>query len=204
VSASWERVHYPGDLKAIGNFTSQAFDPLTWKPNYPNPAFLQMTPLDAYWGAKKVMAFSDAQIEAAAQEAEFGDPRATAYMAKVLEQRRDAIGRAWFAKVLPLEGFTLKDGTLHYEDLGATYGFWPRKSYRASWFLFDNRTGAETALKADGSEAAPADADSAADGSYLGCRLEAEKHDGRSTTVYFRREAGGWTVVGIQRTALHS
>jgi DNA polymerase III alpha subunit len=34
-----------------GNFTATGFDPLTWKPNYPPPAFLEMTPQDTYWGA---------------------------------------------------------------------------------------------------------------------------------------------------------
>lgn len=77
-----------------------------------------MTPLDGYWAAKKVKAFSNAQIEAAAAEAELSDPRATAYLAKVLEERRDAVGRAYFSKVLPLEEFSLRDGALHYKDLG--------------------------------------------------------------------------------------
>ncbi|MFT4111617.1 hypothetical protein [Silvibacterium sp.] len=198
----WERVHYPGELKSIGNFTAVAFDPLTWKPNYPNPAFLQMTPLDAYWGAKKVMAFTNAQIEAAAAEAQFSDPQATAYMAKVLEQRRDAIGRAWFSRVLPLEGFTLQDGTLHYQDLGATYGFWPQQHYRTAWFRFDNQTGQESILSSEG-DAAPSELANLAEGSFIGCRLKTEKNDERSTTVYFRRDAGAWTVVGITRTALH-
>jgi hypothetical protein len=27
-------------------FTTAAFDPVAWKPNYPNPAFVEMTPLD--------------------------------------------------------------------------------------------------------------------------------------------------------------
>lgn len=26
----WERVHYPHELKAVGNLTSTAFDPLAW------------------------------------------------------------------------------------------------------------------------------------------------------------------------------
>jgi hypothetical protein len=52
--ADWETVHYPKEMPAVGNFTAAAFDPLTWNVNYPNPAFVQMTPLDGYWGAKHV------------------------------------------------------------------------------------------------------------------------------------------------------
>lgn len=198
----WERAHSPHELKAIGNFTSQAFDPLAWKPNYPNPAFLEKTPLDGYWAAKKVMAFTNAQIEAAAAEAQFSDPRATAYLAKILEQRRDAIGRAYFAAVLPLEDLSLRDGVLHYRDLGSAYGFWPRRHYQAAWFRFDNQTGAETPLDGGTDEAAPDQAANAANGTYLGCRLKTGQPQTPSTTAYFRRVGGEWKLVGITRTVL--
>jgi hypothetical protein len=44
VPTSWEKAKYPHHLPAAGNLTTTGFDPLTWKPNYPNPAFLEMTP----------------------------------------------------------------------------------------------------------------------------------------------------------------
>src|ERR1700678_1036706 len=47
VPTSWEKAKYPHHLPAAGNFTTTGFDPLTWKPNYPNPAFLEITPKDA-------------------------------------------------------------------------------------------------------------------------------------------------------------
>jgi hypothetical protein len=50
VPTAWETAKYPHHLPAAGNFTATGFDPLTWKPNYPNSAFLEMTPQDAYWG----------------------------------------------------------------------------------------------------------------------------------------------------------
>jgi hypothetical protein len=34
---------------------SDRLQPLTWKPDYPNPALLKMTLQDAYWGAKRVI-----------------------------------------------------------------------------------------------------------------------------------------------------
>ena len=64
----WETVHCPKEMKAVGNFTAAAFDPLAWKANYPNPAFVQMTPLDGYWGAKRVMSFRDDRISAIVEE----------------------------------------------------------------------------------------------------------------------------------------
>jgi hypothetical protein len=109
---NWETVHYPKDMEAVGNFTAAAFDPFTWKANYPNPAFVQMTPLDGYWGAKRVMAFRDEQIRAIVEEGRFRDPKVVDYITRVLESRRDAIGRAWFRQVLPLEEFRIVDDHL--------------------------------------------------------------------------------------------
>jgi hypothetical protein len=58
--ASWEKAKYPHDLLAAGNFKSARLRPLIWKPDYPNPALLKMMLQDAYWGAKRVMSFSQA------------------------------------------------------------------------------------------------------------------------------------------------
>src|SRR5262249_16009064 len=94
--ADWETVNYPHEMKAVGNFTADAFDPFAWKPNYPNQAFLQMTTLDAYWGARRVMAFRNEQIRAIVEEGQFQDASVVDYITKALESRRDAIARAWF------------------------------------------------------------------------------------------------------------
>ncbi len=56
----WIRVDYP-DYPSIGNFEADFFQPEKWKPEYPNPAFDNMTDEDAFWAAKIVMAFSDDQ-----------------------------------------------------------------------------------------------------------------------------------------------
>jgi hypothetical protein len=46
----WETVHYPKEMKAVGNFTAAAFDPLAWKANYPNAraSFRQVLPLEGF------------------------------------------------------------------------------------------------------------------------------------------------------------
>ena len=53
----WARADYP-KLTGVGLFDSWSFDPLSWKPNYPNPAFLLMDREDAFWAAKQVAAFT--------------------------------------------------------------------------------------------------------------------------------------------------
>jgi hypothetical protein len=196
----WETVHYPHEMPAVGNFTATAFDPLTWKANYPNPAFVQMTPLDAYWGAKRVMAFRDEQIRAIVEEGKFQDPKVVDYITKVLETRRDAIGRAWFREVLPLEGFRIADDRLTFDDLAVKYGFGSENHYQVSWFVWHNES--QKKEEAAGSEnSLPEALKSLATGSYIGCRIALDHADKRSVTVYFRHDGDNWKLVGISRTA---
>jgi hypothetical protein len=198
--ADWETVHYPHQMKAVGNFTADAFDPLTWKANYPNPAFLQMTPLDGYWGAKRVMAFRHEQIRAIVEEGQFQDPQVVDYITRVLESRRDAIGRAWFRQVLPLETFRIVDDHLAFDDLAVHYGFSPANRYQTSWFLWHNETQKKEDVSASENSVLPSSFKSLATGSYIGCRIVLEHADKRSVTVYFRHEGDDWKVVGVSRT----
>jgi hypothetical protein len=200
-SPDWETVHYPHEMPAVGNFTAVAFDPFTWKPNYPNPAFTAMTPLDAYWGAKHVMAFRDEQIRAIIEEGRFDDPNVVNYMTGVLEKRRDAIGRAWFSKVLPLEGFRIADDRLEFDDLGVKYGFSSPNRYQFNWFVWRNETQKKEDVTGAESSALPEPIKSSTDGSYIGCKVVLDHADERSVTVYFRHKGDTWKLVGISRTA---
>src|ERR1700733_1651641 len=196
----WETVHYPHEMKAVGNFTAAAFDPLTWKANYPNPAFVQMTPLDGYWGAKRVMAFRDEQIRAIVEEGKFQDPKVVDYITRVLASRRDAIGRAWFHQVLPLEGFRIVDDHLTFDDLSVQYGFSSPSRYHLNWFVWHNEAQQKEDVSASENSVLPDTFKSLAVGSYIGCRIALEPADKRSVTIYFRHQGDTWKLVGISRT----
>lgn len=173
---------------------------LAWKANYPNPAFLQMTPLDGYWGAKRVMAFRDDQIRAIVEEGRFQDPKVVDYITRVLESRRDAIGRAWFSQVLPLEGFRIADDHLAFDDLAGQYGLSSPGSYQLNWFVWHNETQQKEDVSTSADPALPEQLKSLGTGSYIGCRVALEHADKRSVTIYFRHEADNWKLVGISRT----
>ena len=91
----WARADYP-KLTGVGRLDWRSLDALSWKPNYPNPAFLIMDREDAFWAAKQVAAFSDAEIRALVETGEYSDPRATAWITECLIKRRDKIAEAWF------------------------------------------------------------------------------------------------------------
>ena len=202
VPASWEKAKYPHHLPAAGNFTTTGFDPLTWKPNYPNPAFLEMTPQDAYWGAKRVMSFSNEDIRAIVEEGQFSNPAVTDYITKVLIARRDLVGKAWFAQVAPLEDFTVADGKLRFTDLGQKYGLLSASVYSYSWFSYDNQSGRRTPTAGASSDSVPAALALSTEGSLMGCTLIDTKEPHRTVTVVFRRDGDQWKPVGIDRTSL--
>jgi hypothetical protein len=203
VPTSWETVKYPHHLPAAGNFTATGFDPLTWKPNYPNSAFLEMTPQDAYWGAKRVMSFSNEDIRAIVEESQFSNSEVTGYIAKVLITRRDLIGKAWFSRVAPLEDFTVAEGRLDYTDLGQKYGVLPASVYNYSWFSFDDESGNKRVVAADGStKAVPPSLASLGEGSFIGCTLTDAKEPHKSVTAILRKQDNQWKLVGIERTSL--
>jgi hypothetical protein len=88
-----------------------------------------MTDRDAYWGAKIVASFSDAQIAAAVDAAKYEDPRAREYLVRSLIARRDKIARHWFGRVAPLDFFRIQDGGLRFQDLAVDIGLENARSY---------------------------------------------------------------------------
>ena len=134
----WE-VPLPMNHPSVGYFNAEYFDPSRWRPTFPNPAFLQMSLRDAYWGAKIVTSFMDEDIEAIVHTGDYTDSRAEQYVADVLKKRRDKIGQYYFNLVNPLDHFALKgteSGTqaLVFDNLALLHGYAPanKATYRYS------------------------------------------------------------------------
>ena len=87
---------------------AESFDPLTWRPEYPNPAFDNMRPDDAFWAARIVAKFSDADIRAIVSKARYTDPRATDYITATLIERRNKVLKTWLTGVNPLVDFAFE------------------------------------------------------------------------------------------------
>jgi len=91
---AWEGAVDPG-MPSVGYIESANFDPGSWRPYYPNPAFDERTERDLRWGARIVAAFTDEHIRAAVAQGRYSDPRAAEYLARVLIERRDRIVSRW-------------------------------------------------------------------------------------------------------------
>lgn len=186
--AEWQKVKYPHHLPAAGNFTAEAFDPLRWRPNYPNPAFQRMEAGDAFWAAEKVAAFTDDDIRAIVEEGQFTDPAVTEKLTAILAARRDAVVRAWTAATLPISNLRIEEGQLRFTNLLPQ----AEGNYTAQWFVWDNAHSRKGGPLGSASLAVPS-----SDAEYIGCVLEdAARHE---LTAYFRREGAAWKLVGLDR-----
>ena len=105
VPFAWESYVDP-QIPAVGFVEGDRFEPRSWRPDFPNPAFDERTLRDIRWGARIVAAFDDDHIRAAVRAAQYTDPRATEYLTNVLIQRRDKLARQWLGPVAPPAGRT--------------------------------------------------------------------------------------------------
>ena len=113
--------------RSIGYFESEIFEPNKFNPIVPNPAFEEMTNADAFWAAKIVMSFDEEDLKALIRAGKYSDSQAEKYLLKTLLERQQKIGRHWFKKVNPLDGFDFAniDGaiSINFTDLAVRHGF---------------------------------------------------------------------------------
>jgi hypothetical protein len=204
----WIRVDYPHMTPSVGRFESEFFDPVEWRPEYPNPAFDLMRPDDAFWAARLVARFSNEAIRALVAKARYSDAASAAYIADTLIARRDKVLKTWLTGVNPIVEPRLgADGALTFENAAVAAGVATAPdAYVLSWAKFDNTAGAVVGSAVDARVTAPrADAPAAVlEGSeYVSVAIRSV-HPGfpawdSPVTVYFRRVTGGWQAVGLDR-----
>src|SRR5262249_4990967 len=183
-----------------GLFDSWSFDPIAWKPNYPNPAFLMMDSEDAFWAAKQVAAFTDDEITAIVKTGEYSDQRAADWIAECLIKRRAKIAQAWFSRVLPLDKFRIADGELVFADLSAGRALTAARNYNVSWSRYENDYRRLTTISnATGTKLPPVSRGT----DYLAATIARSSAAGSACpdpiTVYLRRAGTGFEVVGVDR-----
>jgi hypothetical protein len=206
----WMLVDYPDVPRSIGRLESDAFDAVAWRPEYPNPAFQNMRPDDAFWGARIVARFSDDAVRAIVEKAKFSAPQATDYLTKTLIARRDKVLKAWLNDVNPVVDPVLEaSGALSFGNAAVSARVAePPSSYTLQWFRFDNASDkrepiGDAATVTTASGGMPTALASLRAGEYAGVTITA-KHAtfaawAKPATFYFRRTADGWTWVGAER-----
>jgi hypothetical protein len=115
---------------ALAAFTEEHFDPRTWQPIFPNPAFSRLTRRDRYWAAKRI-AFIDAHELRAAISAGRYQPEAAARLFQILWKRRELVLRAYLGEVSALDHFYFDGARLCFEDLWLRAGLGGASVYEA-------------------------------------------------------------------------
>ena len=193
---AWMKAKYP-DLGEVGSFEGHTFDPAEWTTNQPIAPFANRLPDDTFWAARQVMAFTDEDIRAIVQTGQYSKA-AEDWITAALIERRNRIGRTFFARVLPLDRVRVSANTLEFDDLGVTYGFTAPRTYTVEWHGFDNAKDAVLDRVGTGA-AVPAGAQGVAVGSYIVARISAGDPAMR-LTVFLRKRADGFDVVGLEHT----
>jgi hypothetical protein len=189
----WALANYP-DYPSLGKFESKIFDPERWVAEYPNPAFLNRLPDDEFWGAKLVTAFTDEDIRTIVSTGELTDKAAERWLIQCLIERRDKIGRAYFAKLLPLDKFAVRDGSLIWDDVGSRLGYTPQADVAVTWAEFDNATGAPRPLP-DATIRVPARTTG-----FTVATFTSKTKPAHRVQVFLRHSAAGAQVVGLERS----
>jgi len=174
----------------------KSFDPVSWKPTFPNPAFLLTDREDAFWGAKQVASFTDDEIRALVKTGEYSDPRAADWIAECLIKRRDKIAALAFSKVLPLDKFHVNGGELEFDDLSAAVVGGTSRQYTVHWAKYDQQ-GHFTPLPNAVGKRIPAINGTGYLAATVGCSNGDACPD--PITVYLRPSGSGLQVVGIDR-----
>lgn len=192
---------------ALGRIEGTAFDPRRWRPRAPVRSHDEMRDDDAFWAARRVMAFSDALIRAAVSTAEFSRAEDAEGLATVLMQRRDAIGRAYLPAVNPVVDPSLSADALDIHNAAVEHAMSTAPArYHAKWYAFDNATGVSRPLGESSSATtrlARPDAVRDVGMPYVRVDVWADHPEHRSwarpVELYFRRDDAAWRLVGLTR-----
>lgn len=196
--------YYP----SVGKFEGDRFDPTEWRPQTPTTGYMNLRADDAFWAARRVMAFSDELIRAAVHTGQFSDAAAEQHLAAVLSKRRDAIGRTYLTAINPIVDPRLGPaGELTFDNAAVAARFASAPAtYRATWSRFDNATG--TSQRIGDSESttttvAPPGGLPSGNGSIIDIAVAAVSAEHRSWSqpvhIYFRRIGATWKLIGLER-----
>ena len=203
----WQTIDYV-EYPSVGKFEGDRFDPRKWRPQIPTPAYVELRDDDAFWAARRVVAFTDDLIRAAVHTGEFSDPAAEKYLADVLIKRRDKIASAYLTAVNPLVSVRLDaNNRLTFENAAVAAGVASGAvTYRASWALFDNATGQTRPLSETQSTTTTIEPPSGlptAANSFIEVSISADNAAyptwKQPIRTHFRRQSDGWKLVGLER-----
>ena len=203
----WQSIPYV-EYPSTGKFEGDRFDPRAWRPQIPTQAYLELRDDDAFWAARRVLAFTDDLIRAAVKTGQYSDPAAEKLVGDVLIKRRQKIASVYLTAVNPIVSPKLDaSNRLTFENAAMAAGVADGAvTYHAAWALFDNATGQAKPLSETQSTTTTLEAPSGLPttvGSYIEVNISADNAKyptwKQPIKTHFRKQADGWKLVGLVR-----
>lgn len=115
---AWRRAER-SPIRAVGLFEAKVFDPASWRPELPNPAFDQRTPEDTFWAASILARIQPLHIRAAVQAGAYTERGAADYVVETLLARREKLLEYGFRGFVELDRPRATGTTLQLDNLRA-------------------------------------------------------------------------------------
>ncbi len=182
-----------------------SWDPDGWEPLVSNAAFRHALADDKFWAAYKMAFITEDMVRAVVAEAQFDDPAAEEHLVRDIMARRSRILAAYLPAIDPIVDPVLgKDGILRFRNAAVTCAAaLPPQGYRAAWSTFDNATGVTASIGVTEASDTAVPAPALPAGSFVKVELSCVGASITSweipVTLYFRRRAGTWQLVGLDR-----
>lgn len=127
IPRAWNASEVSGE-EIFGYFDLETFDPVDYRPGYPNPAFDSRTPRDLMWAVRILARFTPEHIRSVIRAGKLPDPRQERELFRLLRGRQQKLIESVVADYSPLTNFKLarrKDGSaqqsLCFEDIALMY-----------------------------------------------------------------------------------
>lgn len=196
VEEPWRRAHQETGIASVGLFTSDGYKPDEFRPILQNPGFDAMTDRDGYWGAKIVASFSDGQIRAAVESAEYEDPAASDYISSTLIDRRNKVARHWFNKVAPLDFFYIEGDSLLFHDLAVDLRMEEPREYDLRIEREAGGGKGQDRLRLSGTKLALSELDQGS--STLILEIGIAGNGAKPTRIELRKNGPAWAVIRVR------
>jgi hypothetical protein len=203
----WRKMEF-FEARAIGRLPRDhsRWNPAAWQPHITNAAFRHSRKDDEFWAAFKLTFITDDMIRAAVGEGQFGDARAEAFLVEVIAARRDRILATYLPAVNPIVSASFDGMRLNFANAAVDAGVArPPAGYRAEWFAFDNAAATSTPFGTTESDGTTLPAPSPLPAGPTLVRVDVAAVGGEReawaipVAAYFRRQSGGWKLVGFER-----
>ncbi|MBA3452806.1 MAG: hypothetical protein H0T42_06935 [Deltaproteobacteria bacterium] len=206
----WERTARYPELRGLGHFESEHFEPATWTPNHKWRPTDLADRFDQLWATEIMLRFTPAHIRAAVEAGQYTDRRTTEYVIKTLLERQRKIGRWALGRVAPISRLEVRERagaiSVCFDDLWLRHGYGVDAAtrYVTATYDYDGRALARgprvNALSGGRTCLPPIRPGTARDG-YTIVRIDIRRGDDRvpPAFVHIARGAGGFRVIGIDR-----